>query len=113
GIFEDDTDFVLAGGEGLVNAECIIESDAPGGERFQIDQALLHGVQRGLEIALLGPANETDGIIVAAPFVIGIVTARAVGTRKAKLDFLVRKHSPGKLNLCDTNIDDATAIAAR
>src|SRR6185369_11419078 len=69
-----------------------------------------HSMEAGLKIALLGPADETDRVIVSAPLVVWIVPARSVRPGESELNFLFGEHAPGQFDFRDADIDNASAI---
>src|SRR5580698_3288912 len=68
---------------GLAGVLAVFENDAGFGSA-----ALTHGLQAGFEVALLGPADVADRVIVSGPFVSRVIAARPVAAREADLDFL-------------------------
>ena len=59
-----------------------------GDEGRHVDLSTGHQVQHGFEIALLGPAHESDGIVLT-PFLVGrVVAAGTVGAADLEAQFL-------------------------
>src|SRR5688500_2867781 len=78
-----------------------------------MDAPLGHELQAGLEIALLGPADVADGIVLSAPLVRRLVAARPVGAGVTNLDLLAVKNLPLQIDLRVADDDEAAAIAQR
>ena len=69
-------------------------------------------VQHRLEVALLGPAHEADGVVQALRFVTRVIAPRAVGTGDLKAQLLVVEVRPRQFQAHDPDQDDAPALAA-
>ena len=57
--------------------------------------AVGHHVQHRLEVALLGPAHEADGVVLALVLVGGVVAAGTVGAGHLEGELLVVESRPG------------------
>src|SRR4051812_45279066 len=68
-------------------------------------------MQAGIEIALLGPAHVTNGIILSSPFISRIVPARAIRSGEPKLQFLLVKQFPGQLDFSNADVYEAASIS--
>ncbi len=89
-VFEDDAGFGGAAftHEVLINLQGLGKGSAACRQSVQVQTAAAHGLQTGLEVALLGPTDICDRIVGASPFVGRVIAAGPITAREAHFDFL-------------------------
>src|SRR5690606_253695 len=71
-----------------------------------------HHVEHGFEIALLGPADKADRIVLPPLLIVRIIATGAIGAGDLEGEFLLVEISTGKLEPCHADQHDATPLAA-
>src|SRR5438105_757975 len=95
----------------LVRCGHVCYREAMSNERRDVQRAHRQHVENRLEVALLGPAYESDRIIRPLFLVCGVIAAGSVRARYLEAELLHVEIRPLQLQACDAHEYDAAALA--
>ena len=98
--------------EQLISVGSLINREAMGDQCLSTQGACAHGMEHGLEVALLRPTHKTNRVVVPLLLIGRVVAPGAAGTAHWKGQFLFVEKVAAKLETSNTDEHDATSLAA-
>ena len=111
GVLEQDAKRGLRAAEQLVGGGGLLDREAMGDQRLSADSACSQGVENGLEVALLSPAHETNGVVVAMLLISRVVATGAVGAAHLERKLLFVEKIATQIQAGDANQHNAASLA--
>ncbi len=102
----------LAAAHDRVGRVRLLEGETMRDQGRHVEPAVGHHVEHGLEISLLGPAHESDRIVLPFLLVRGVVPTWPVRARYLERQLLLVEVVPGQLQTRHANQHDAPALPA-